>query len=94
LNLYVAVSERSALDWMHGVDAFFWWQDVYVTFDISLKPVEAKNLKADFLVNPEDFEPSRLDSLGKQIAWLLKERNRCFRYNNPKLKTFESEEVD
>jgi hypothetical protein len=74
LNLYIAVG-RNSLDWRHGIDAFFWWQGVYVTIDVSLRPKSEEELKADFLVMPEDLEPEQLQNLGKKIAELLKERN-------------------
>ncbi len=81
LNLYVAVG-RNALDWQHGVDAFFWWENVYVTIDVSLIPKEGEELKADFVVNPEDLDGQRLSSLGREIGKLLKERSRHYRRNN------------
>ena len=78
LNLYVAVG-KNALDWRHGVDAFFWWQGACVTIDISMLPAEFKNLKADVLFNPEDMEEERLFVFGKKVADLLKERSKATR---------------
>lgn len=78
LNLYVTVG-KNALDWRHGVDAFFWWQGACVTIDISMLPAEHKNLKADVLFNPEDMEGERLFAFGKRVADLLKERSKAIR---------------
>lgn len=75
LNLYVAIG-RTSLDWQHGVDAFFWWQGVYVTIDASLRMKQGPELKADFVLNPKDLEPQNLSVWGKQVAELLIERKK------------------
>ena len=71
--LYISVGQTS-LDFWHGVDAFFWWQGVLVSIDVSL--ILQKEIKADLLVTPEDLTPEGLSRLGRKIAELLKERRR------------------
>lgn len=73
LNLYIAIG-RNALDYHHGVDAFFWWQGVYATIDVSVRIKDSRELKADFLFLPKDLERSRLLNFGKNVASLLIER--------------------
>lgn len=79
LNLYHSLNGRTSLDWYYGVDAFFWWEGVFVTVDLSLQS-KAKvetgrlHLKADFLLCPEDFRPERLRGFGRCVAKLLKRR--------------------
>ncbi len=78
LNLYISVG-RNALDWMYGVDAFFWWDGIYVTIDASLaKKEHGYGLQADFVLNPVDLKADALNSLGRKIADLLKERRSKF----------------
>jgi hypothetical protein len=58
LNLYIAIG-RTTLDWQYGVDAFFWWGGVYVTFDASMME---KVRKLSF----EDLKPKTLASWGEK----------------------------
>ena len=90
LSLYISVG-RNALDFWHGVDAFFWWQGVYVSIDASriLKRkigLWKERLKADFLITPEDVSPERLSYLGGQMATVLKGRRLQLRHNQAKRK--------
>ncbi len=82
LNLYVAIG-RTSLDCHHGVDAFFWWQGAFVTFDVSLRQKEKEgSLKArsDFVLSPEHLSPEGLNLWSKKVARLLKERSHASRY--------------
>ena len=75
LFLHIACrTKRTSLDFYHGVDAFFFWEGVFVTIDVSL--LEKAEPKADFLVTPREMEPERLGSFGNEIAQLLKEGRR------------------
>ncbi len=75
LNLYIS-SGRNSLDWCHGIDAFFYWQGVYVTFDVSLRPKDLQGtLKADFVFGPNELTPEGLEFFGQKVAGLLRRRN-------------------
>ncbi len=65
---------RTSLDFWHGVDAFFFWEGIHVTIDVSF--FGKGELKANFLITPKEMEPERLGLLGNEIAQLLKERRR------------------
>ncbi len=73
--LYLAIGFTS-LDWWHGVDAFFHWQDKVVTLDASTRSKTRETrgksrLKADFLLTPTSVEPRSISSLGQKIAVAL-----------------------
>jgi len=73
LFLHIACrAPRTSLDFYHGIDAFFFWEGVYATIDVSL--LEKEELKADILITPREMEPERLGSLGHEITQLLKGR--------------------
>jgi hypothetical protein len=75
LFLHIACRTKfTSLDFWHGRDAFFFWEGVYVTIDVSLLP--KVRTKADFLVSPTEMQTERLNSLGNEIAQLLKERRK------------------
>lgn len=83
LNLYVAF--RSSLDVHYGIDAFFWWDGVYVTLDASLRQKEKGeedpylNLKADILIPREAVSQSAGSGrFGMYVANLLKARRDRF----------------
>jgi hypothetical protein len=53
LGFYTAV--RSPLDFFHGVDAFFEFQGVVVTMDLTLNP-HKDEAKAHIVIHPKDLE--------------------------------------
>ncbi len=80
LSLYVTLG--TSLDIHYGIDAFFWWEGVYVTWDLSLKRKTRDaedpdfSLEADFVVTPKDLEGHGLNKLGLKIATrLIRRRN-------------------
>ncbi len=66
--LYVARG-RSSLDYWYGVDAFFWWNGVHVTIDLSTK--HKLNKRAEFLLTPNQVVKEHLSYFGQQVANLL-----------------------
>ena len=79
LNMFIAVG-RTSLDWQHGVDAFFVWEGVIVTFDASTRVKDPVKLKADFLFLPSDLGREKLDKFGKNVADLLRYKRK---HNRP-----------
>ncbi len=86
LFLYIAVggSPMTILDNRHGVDAFFWWEGAYATFDVAIFPKrkngrKEERLKADCWFGMDTLNPGGLDAFGKQIAEILKGRRRANR---------------
>ena len=74
LNLYIAIGMNS-LDYRLGVDAFFWWQGVYATIDVTTsKGKHLRGFGADFLFTRKEVEPVRLREFGKEVAALLIKR--------------------
>ena len=72
LFLHIACRrKRTALDTHHGVDAFFFWEGAYATVDVSFLDKDKADLKANFLITPDDMEPRRLDEVGFEIARFL-----------------------
>jgi hypothetical protein len=85
LSLHIACRDCTpSLDFYHGIDAFFFWEGVYVALDVSLLP--KYEVKADFLITPVEMTGEKLGSLGKEIAALLKRRRRAERHKNMKKK--------
>ena len=76
LRLYNAIG--SSLDQWHHVDLFFFWKEVYITIDLSLRE---KWEKVDLVVSLEGMNDEDFSVLGKQIADILKERRSWFRNN-------------
>ncbi|MSU45284.1 MAG: hypothetical protein EXS47_01490 [Candidatus Zambryskibacteria bacterium] len=79
LNLYLSQHGRTSLDWHCGVDAFFMWEGVFATIDLSLRSKAKQKkgklfLKADFLLSPKDLELDNLFYFAKNVAKLLKRR--------------------
>lgn len=72
LQFYVSVG-NNALDYYHGVDAFFWWQGVFVTIDLTLRTHKFR--KADFFLQPKDLAHKNLMAFGEKVAGLLVARH-------------------
>lgn len=63
VKFYTAV--HSAMDFYHGVDAFFEFRGVLVTIDVTINPNKNSG-KADVIVQADDFE--NLPALAGRIA--------------------------
>ena len=77
LSIYISIG--TSLDFHHGVDAFFFWKEVYLSLDASLIPKERGesgkgHLKADVLITPDDLTPMGLAYLAEDIAHQLRRR--------------------
>ncbi len=68
LHLYVSVG-WNALDYYHGVDAFFWWEGVYASVDLSLKRKESTS--ADLQLTREDLQSPYLGEFGRNVGEYL-----------------------
>jgi len=66
--LYTAIGTNS-LDWHHGVDAFVWWNGVFVTIDASTYYKGEK--KADFILTAAELRKPNLSYFGQRVANLL-----------------------
>lgn len=74
LLLYLSVG-RNSLDWHYGVDAFFWWNGVYVTIDVSTH--RKKKVKANFSLTSKQLDQKSLSQFGAAVAGLLMEKKRA-----------------
>jgi hypothetical protein len=68
LHLYVAIGWNS-LDFWHHIDAFFFWDGVIVTVDLSTE--NKADFQADILLSTRDLNPRHLPAFGERVGKCL-----------------------